>query len=165
MTLNRTSGLKPFSDKRRRQLADAGIDYPTSTFRPSTKPLKSPSSRKPALPVKQKKSLTERSGGYCEIGMTGCTNIAVDSAHRNGTRLGGRHGEAAVEHAVLSNVMHSCRSCHMWCHNNPAASKSEHVGWALEEWQNPLEWPVLYRGELSWLLDDGSVLSYEEACA
>jgi hypothetical protein len=165
--------LAQFSAKKLDALKAAGIDHPMSTFtsvlpaelvRQPRTPMKA-KSRKPALPAKQKKTLAERSGGFCEIQMTGCANIAVDPSHRITTKSGGRHGDAADEHARLSNVMAACRSCHDWIGDHPAAAKSEGVGWALEEWQDPARCAALYRGELSWLLDDGRVVGYEELAA
>jgi hypothetical protein len=61
-------------------------------------------------------------------------------------------------------VLWACRSCHDWIGAHPAAAKVERVGWALEEWQQPTECPVLYRGRLVYLDDIGAVHDFEEAC-
>ena len=159
--------------KRRKRLAQVsakrlrdGTLVPGSTFetgRPALKatPLK-PGRRKPALPAQPRERLTVRSGGDCEIQLSVCVGQATDPSHRITTKSGGRHGEAEVRHARLSNVLDACRPCHEWLHDHPAAAKAEGNGWALEEWQEPTEWPVLYRGQLRWLTDDGNVINFME---
>jgi hypothetical protein len=159
-----TKPMRQVSEKRQAKLDAAGVRL-SSTFTPKPAAPRKAARIKPALPRAQRKTLVERSGGFCEIRMTGCSNIATDVSHRISVKAGGRHGAEADKHARLSNVLHSCRSDHEYLHANPAAAKAEFVGWALEEWQEPTEWPVLYRGELSWLTDDGRVVPYEEGAA
>jgi hypothetical protein len=108
-----------------------------------------------ALPAVAMRGLAARSGGRCEIARDGCTERAVDPAHRKGRKDGGRHGAAKELNNQLVNVLHACRACHTWCHANPAQAKAPGVGWQLEEWQVPADWPVLYRGRLGWLTTDG----------
>ena len=112
---------------------------------------------KPAVPAAVRAALIERSGGWCEIARPGCTGAGVDPSHRITQKAGGRHGEAKQRHDRLSNVMWACRACHTWVGLNPAAAKAEQVGWALEEWQNPPDWPALHRGRLVFLDDLGAV--------
>lgn len=119
----------------------------------------------PAVPKDTRAALIERSTGWCEIQMAGCLGRGTDPSHRITTKLGGRHGAAKVEHDRLSDVLWACRSCHDWLGDHPAASKAERVGWALEEWQNPTECPVLYRGRLVFLDDFGGVHDFEAGVA
>lgn len=181
MTLTRSTSAKPrkplktrsamnqISEKRRAEFAAAGIDNPYSSFLPASakSSIVEPKAarRKPALPQPQMVKLKARSGGFCEIRVSGCQNFAVDPAHRKGSKAGGRHGEAEVLHAQLSNVLHACRHCHDWCHANSEAAKAESAGWMVDENVNPAQRPVKYRGEMSWLLDDGRVVPYEELAA
>jgi 5-methylcytosine-specific restriction protein A len=115
-------------------------------------PRRAPSS----VPPKVRAALKLRSGGLCEIEAPGCTEIATDFSHRKKVGAGGRKGAAAVAHHVLSNGLAACRSCHQFCHANPAASYA--AGWMLREDQNPLSEPVVYRG--TWCLLDDSCSVY-----
>ena len=119
----------------------------------------------PAVPKDTHTALIERADGWCEIQMTGCLGRGTDPSHRKTTKSGGRHGAAKVEHDRLSDVLWACRACHNWIGDHPAASKAERIGWALEEWQNPTECPVLYRGRLVFLDDFGGVHDYEAGVA
>lgn len=109
-----------------------------------------------AIPARVRAALKLRSGGLCEIGAPGCTEIATDGSHRIKSGTGGRKGAAAVRHHVLSNLLHACRHCHStWLHAQPAAAYA--AGWMLREHQSPLSEPVVYRGGRHLLGDDGSV--------
>lgn len=117
-------------------------------------------------PPKVKKAVRERAsdggwtGAWCEIQLIGCQGLGVDPAHRIGQKRGGRHGEAYEENNRLSNVLWACRACHDWCHDRP--EEAGDMGLVLKEHQDPLAEPVLYRGDLRYLTDDGRVLDYFE---
>lgn len=97
-------------------------------------------------------TLRARSGGYCEMGLAGCTGWATEVAHRIKRGMGGRHGEALAESNRLANLLHSCHTCHAWTHDRP--TEANDLGLMLEEHQNPRDEPVAYR-EAGWvLLDD-----------
>ncbi|MEU7170371.1 hypothetical protein ABZ949_02620 [Micromonospora tulbaghiae] len=168
------------SDKKRAELAAAGNPTPYSTLTGGTglaraglarssaaldrKPAK-PSRKRPAVPPAVRDALIERAGGWCEIQRPGCAGQGSDPSHRITQKSGGRHGEAKQRHDRLSNVLWACRRCHDFVTSEPAASKADGVGWALEEWQQPAECPVLYRGRLVLLADDGSVVAVPQAVA
>lgn len=172
MSLDRRTGLRAMSDKRRQELADAGNTNPYSTILNTgvglsstaaaidVKPVPKQRRPKPAVPAEVRDALIARAGGLCEIRRAGCRIQGTDPSHRITQKSGGRHGEAKVRHDRLSNVMWACRPCHDWVGNNPAAAKAEYVGWALEEWQAPAACPALYRGRLVLLSDDGLTTTY-----
>lgn len=109
-----------------------------------------------SIPAKVRAALSVRSGGVCEVQAPGCVGRAIDPSHRKKTGAGGRRGQAATRHHVLSNLLHSCRFCHeRHIHAYPAAAYWR--GWALREGDNPASAPCLYRGAWSLLGDDGSV--------
>jgi len=116
---------------------------------------KRPTASRPTIPATVRAALAARSDGICEMALPACTGLAVDPAHRIRTGMGGRKREAKIAHDVLSNLIHSCRSCHRWTHSEPTASDG--MGLIVRDGSDPLKRPVLYRG--SWrLLDDcGSV--------
>jgi hypothetical protein len=183
-----TKPLSPMSEKRRTALAAAGV-VPSSTFFPKLRrtPLPitgtsvggsvggvvagegrlprprpglfTPFLRKPAAVIRK------RSGGWCELQLKGCWGRATDKSHRVARGNGGRRGEARIRSDRPSNALDSCRHCHGQIHAKPAWAKQFLHGWALEDWQEPLQYPVLYRGELSYLDDVGGVHSFEKAGA
>lgn len=116
---------------------------------------------RPAVPEDVRVELKKRSGGECEMQLHGCTWYATDPAHRIGQGSGGRHGKAKVENDRLSNLLHSCRTCHEWTHARDAEAKD--LGLRLENGMVPTREPVVYRGVLSYLTDDGKVVDFEEA--
>lgn len=123
---------------------------------------------RPAASAQLREALVARSGGVCEMSLPGCTRVATDVSHRVGRKMGGRHrsGVAAVDR--LSAVLHACRTCHQWCHSNPGLAYED--GLLLREGQDPTREPVLYRGVLSFLTDDGAITDFfahhgEEAAA
>ncbi|MEV5211393.1 hypothetical protein AB0K35_28355 [Micromonospora sp. NPDC053740] len=172
--MERRTPLQPMSQKRRRELAEAGNTNPRTTL-PAGAPINrsttgggrfttldrkppKPSRKRPAVPPAVRDALIERAGGgFCEIQRPGCLGQGTDPSHRITQKSGGRHGEAKTAHDRLSNLMWACRRCHDFVTDNPEASKSPTVGWALEEWQRPAECPALYRGRLVLLADDGSL--------
>lgn len=178
MTLSRktplrsTTPLRAVSERRLAELRAAGAAF-NSTFVPRQRanldrqPRSSTRRRQPAVPPNVSDALKKRAGegSSCEIQMAGCWGRGTDPSHRITVKSGGRRGAAKERHDRLSNVLWACRSCHDFITNNPAASKVERVGWALEEWQSPTECPVLYRGRLVFLGDSGEVVDFEEACA
>jgi hypothetical protein len=120
-------------------------------------------------PPKVKAALRKRAssdgeqGEWCEIQLTGCQGLGVDPAHRIGQKRGGRKGEAYEKNNRLSNLLWACRACHDWCHAMPV--EAEDFGYVLREHHDPLAEPVAYRGQLSYLTDDGRVLDYFEVNA
>lgn len=110
---------------------------------------------RPAVPARVLAVLKERSGGVCEIGLPGCAYTATDPAHRIKQGMGGRKGVTKKAHDVPSNVLHLCRWCHTICHQQPNLAYRR--GWMLREHQTPIAEPVLYRGQLRWLADDGTL--------
>lgn len=108
------------------------------------------------LPELVRVRLAARSEGRCEVALHGCRTRATDPHHRITTKAGGRHGDAAEAHHVLSNLLHLCRHCHSWITDHPAESYAS--GFSLREGDKPTERPVIYRGGLSLLYDSGSVL-------
>jgi hypothetical protein len=156
--------LAQISAKRLAKLATQGITNPGSTLVDKRKPLKAVRS-KPAVPLGTKDALKVRAGEWCEVQLSGCYGKGTDPSHRITTKAGGRHGEAKEDHDRLSDVLWACRYCHDWIGKHPAAAKAEFVGWALEEWQEPTEWPALYRGQLRFLDDAGNVHDYERGVA
>jgi hypothetical protein len=99
------------------------------------------------------------SGGICEIWLYGIVPGPTPQRRRataSSEGAGGRHGEAAEANDRLSNVLHSCRACHEWCHRNPTTARLH--GWMARNGTDLREEPVWYRGH-EWvdLGDDGSV--------
>lgn len=109
----------------------------------------------PAVPVDTSAALTVRSGGVCELALPGCLGRATDPSHRITTKVGGRHGQAKVDHDRLSDVMDACRACHDWIGAHPQAAAA--AGLVLREGDDPASSPVLYRGRRALLADDGLV--------
>jgi hypothetical protein len=123
-------------------------------------PLKA--SHKLAVPAARRKTLEQRSGGACEMQLDGCTWYATDPCHRITTKAGGRKGAAKEVHDRLSDLLHGCRNCHDASQGNHAECGAEGYGYVLKEHHNPLQVPVLYRGQTPvFLLDDGSLVDYE----
>jgi hypothetical protein len=96
-----------------------------------------------------------RSAGWCEIQLAGCYGRASQMHHRITQKSGGRHGAAADHSDRTSNLLHLDAFCHDVVTRSPGASQID--GHSLEEWQNPLQEPVLYRGEVMYLDDAGLV--------
>lgn len=103
---------------------------------------------KPKVVSAEEKSCREivkrRSQGMCEI----CGyQQATDMAHRVGAGQSGKW--------VPSNILHACRKCHSFNHENPENSFNH--GWHLRMNSNSLEEPVLLHinGTKKWVkLDD-----------
>jgi hypothetical protein len=118
-----------------------------------------PKRAQPAVPARLRVALKVRSGGRCEISLIGCLGPATDPAHRLARKAGGRRrtGRKAVDR--LSAVMHSCRLCHDWSEARPR--ESYELGLKIREGQIPAQEPVVYRGKLAYLTDDGHVVPFE----
>jgi hypothetical protein len=108
---------------------------------------------RPAVPTEVRSALAVRSGGRCEMALPGCWGRATDPCHRVGSQNGGRHGAAKVHHDRLSNLVHGCRACHSWCHDNTA--QAEAMGLILRQCEVPEETPVILRCELVYLDNAG----------
>lgn len=109
------------------------------------------------VPAKVRRALALRSEGLCEVMQPGCTGKATDFSHRIRTGMGGRHGDAAVAHHVLSNALAACRTCHsLRLHGQPTEAYA--CGWMLRDGSDPLAERVLYRGAWRFLDDLGAVL-------
>ena len=115
---------------------------------------------RPAVDTSTRAALAGRSGGWCEAQLPGCAGRAIDAAHRRAEQAGGRPRE---DNSGLSNVLHQCRLCHIWCHQNPA--KATTLGLALEQWQDPTHEPVQYRGRRVLLDDLGGIHDHEAGAA
>lgn len=115
---------------------------------------------RPTIPADKRAALKKRSGGVCELQLSGCTWWATDVCHRRTQGMGGRFGEAKGEIDRLSDVLDGCRTCHRYTHSNTKEALDD--GQRLKDAMNPLTEPVLYRGVLSYLTDDGEVLDFEE---
>jgi hypothetical protein len=98
--------------------------------------------------------LHERSGHYCEI----CGRWASNAHHRKNRSQGGRD--------VLSNLLLLCGSGTTGCHgyvtapfkNSPLwPANAKENGWSCWRSEEPADKPVLYRGQLCRLDDDGHV--------
>lgn len=149
--LVRRIGLAQVGRRRQAEAEAAGKPVkPTLTTRPRA-----------TIPADKRAALAKRSGGLCEMALPGCTGTATDVCHRRTQGMGGRFGEAKEEIDQLSDTMHGCRVCHRHTHDNPAQAMED--GLRLKDSMNPLAEPVLYRGELSYLSDDGRVVPFAEA--
>lgn len=124
------------------------------------KPRKRPT---PAVPVNIRTALRTRSGGVCEIRLHLCAGQATDPHHRITQKAGGRKGAAKTTHDRLSNLLDACRACHQYVSVNPFEAYEN--GWSCKEGSATAAEPVLYRGRLVFLSDDGQVLPYRTAVA
>lgn len=115
------------------------------------------------LPIDVRASAEERSAGWCEAQLPGCTGLATQPHHRVTRKAGGRHGAAAQRSDRLSNLLHLDASCHSLITDHPGRAYT--YGLSLREFEDPALTPVLYRGELSYLDDLGGVHSFEKAGA
>jgi hypothetical protein len=161
VTLSRSGPLRKVSDKRREKLRAAGV-FLTSTFAP--KPAAKPVRSGHRIAVDVVAVVKARSGGWCEIAIEGvCTGAACQRHHRITQKAGGRHGAAARRSDRASGLLDLCFCCHDVVTNRPARAYT--YGWSLKEKQDSAMEPVLYRGVLSYLGDDGAVVDFEKAGA
>lgn len=76
-------------------------------------------------------------------------------------------GTARLESNLPANLGYLCMStfnpggCHLWVESNRTEARRE--GWLVPSWQRPSDVPVMYRGVLSRLHDDGSVVPIRSA--
>lgn len=114
---------------------------------------------KSAVPAGVRTRIDERSGGWCEMMLRFCIGRASQVHHRITVKAGGRRGEAKTRHDRLSNCVHACSMCHLDVTGDPKLAYES--GLSLREYQDPALNPVLIRGQLVYLTDDGSVVSYQ----
>lgn len=109
----------------------------------------------PAVPDDLRADLKKRSKGYCEMALPGCLGVATDPAHRISRKTGGRKRAGKARLDRLSVILHACRRCHDWSEARPAESYD--LGLKIKENAIPTQEPVVYRGILSYLDDEGGV--------
>ena len=107
--------------------------------------------RKPALTTEIREALKDRAKGMCEV----CAqDWGTNAHHRQNRSQGGGN--------TLSNLLWLCGSgttgCHGWITNHPALSYQE--GWSVRSTGCPAEVPVMRRGRLVLLSDDGGVTAH-----
>lgn len=168
----RRSPIAPMSERRRAEMEQQGVKYPTSTFAPS-KP-KAAASRqvnRRAMDTGPKRIVRdlvrERSGGMCEWPV--CPQLATDVHHRLGRKQGGRHGDARERINGAAWLLHACRPHHVYV-TSPVGDRravARTMGWLLHEHEDGFQVPVWTRHDAKpvWLLADGSWLRFEEANA
>ncbi len=116
-----------------------------------------------AVSAKTRAVLLARSWGMCEIALPGCLRFGTEPAHRLARKAGGRRGAAKVACDRASNNLWACRACHNWSEARPRESYD--LGLMIREGQDSAVEPVVYRGALSLLGDDGSVVPFEAVAA
>jgi len=100
---------------------------------------------KPSDEEKEARALVRiRSGGLCEMRLTGCLGRATDFSHRVGRGVGGKW--------TAANGLDSCRACHGWCHWRRAEAND--LGLILDSWQDPTVEPVAYQNAGFVVLDN-----------
>lgn len=89
-----------------------------------------------------------RSGGWCEIALAGvCTGLGQEWHHRLNKGQGGRWD--------ASNGLHACSACHLYV-TSTEREQAKRNGWAVAPGATPpIEVPVLRRGVLVYLDDEG----------
>lgn len=88
-----------------------------------------------------------RSGRVCEIQVEEvCTGRAAQWHHRKDRQQGGTWR--------ASNGLDACAPCHRFV-TEDRSEKTKGPGWVVEPWRDPLEVPVLRRGEWVLLDDEG----------
>lgn len=156
--LNRKSGssLKRTPLKRGNSTLSANTPLNRNSEPMKRTPLKAKSTltAKPRTVSSEEKDCREvvknRSGGLCEI----CgKRSATDMAHRVGAGQNGKW--------MPANILHACRFCHSYNHDNPKNSYDH--GWHLQSHLNPLKEPVLLveNGVKKWFLLDNKGLKLE----
>lgn len=81
------------------------------------------------IPLKVRRAVWERSGGFCEVcGLPGANHLH----HRRLRSQGGRHEP--------SNLLHVHWRCHERIHSRPALSYER--GWMVPSWREPADVPV-----------------------
>lgn len=111
-------------------------------------------SRGKPIPPKNRRLVEDRSGGLCES----CGKRPVtDVHHRKYKSRGGGH--------EVSNLVGLCGGAggmaggnHSGCHGLAHSAEGHELGLSVNSWADPEHVPVLYRGTLMWLVDDGRVV-------
>jgi 5-methylcytosine-specific restriction endonuclease McrA len=105
------------------------------------------------IPDKVRRLVMERAGDICEL----CgEQRAQELHHRRNRSQQGKHTPA--------NLGALCSPCHLFVTVHPAAAVRN--GWSIQGTQlHPDEVEVRRRGELVYLLEDGSVMPAEEEAA
>jgi 5-methylcytosine-specific restriction protein A len=121
--------------------------------------------RQTGFPAKVKKLIAERASAtgdaadaYCEVWEV-CHGARSGPAHHRRPR--GQGGSRRRDTNLPSNGLSCCPRCHDWIENHRDEAKKH--GWLLEQHQSPAEVPVLRRGRLVLLADDGTWTPTEEA--
>ncbi len=157
MTLRRTTKLRPFSDKRLRELAAAGVTNPTSTFTPKKPKMATAKRPKDTDPDKATvAAVMERDGGRC----VGCGDPVCGqrgfhySVHHRKLRSQG--GDNRLSNLILL-CGHGTSGCHGLAHSEVAAARLS--GFLMLSTENPAEVRLDHsqHGPVH-LLDDGSVV-------
>lgn len=112
----------------------------------------------PTIPRPLREALARRSGGVCEMQLTGCRGPATNWSHRVAKGMGGVHGTAVAAANRLANVLHACWCCHRWVTANSTAAND--LGLTLRHGQDPDTEPALRRGVLVLLDDGGNIRPY-----
>lgn len=157
--------LSPMSDRRRAELAEAGVVVPFTTLaRPQGSGLASvtPLRRDYTGPTDAVGELVDRrSGGVCE--WPDCGRPQQDRHHRLNRKIGGRHGEMRERLNGAAWLLGCCRP-----HHNMVTSpfggvlvKARAMGWLLREGQDALVVPVLTGRGWVLLTDDGGAAPVE----
>lgn len=90
-----------------------------------------------------------RSNCWCEV----CgSNTFAERHHR---RPRGSGGSKRTDTNLPSNCLAVCRDCHRMIESHRRIALM--LGWLIGQRSNPSETRVMYRGEWSYLLDDGTV--------
>lgn len=111
-------------------------------------------SRAKPIPTKNRRIVEERCGSVCE----GCGKRPVtDVHHRKYKSRGGGH--------EVSNLLALCGGAggvpggnFAGCHGVAHSAEGHELGWSVNSWGDPALTPVLYRGVMSWLTDQGEAV-------
>lgn len=99
-----------------------------------------------------------RSGGNCEVGLHGCTGMAVDIQHRRARGMG---GSRLASTNLPGSLLAVCRSCHSRIEGNLVVARVN--GWSVRQAvANPGGVAVLRLGVWVLLGDDGSVTEVDD---
>jgi hypothetical protein len=109
-------------------------------------------SRAKPIPPGNRRIVLDRADGACE----GCGRwfSALQIHHRRYRSRGGGH--------EVSNLLALCGMGNVQnggCHGVAHSAEGGELGWSCNSWENPKHRPVLYRGALMWLVDDGRVVN------